>query len=229
MIVREPAIMLWTLYLSVVYIILFGFLNGFAYIFQDTYKLTSGITGLTFLAMEIGTLIGSMTLTPFIFSMAKKALCTTKVSSGKEGDEEAARLKPEFFLWYSMLGAPAIPISIFWMAWTAYPHISIWSPILAAFLFGYGNFAVFVSTSLYLIDAYEVFAASALTMNTFMRYVSSGAMVQATIPMYTVLGVHWALTLLGIIAAVLTAVPYLFFNFGPWIRSKSRYAKGREI
>jgi hypothetical protein len=128
-----------------------------------------------------------------------------------------------------MLGAPAIPISIFWMAWTAYPRISIWSPILAAFLFGFGNFAVFVSTSLYLIDSYEVFAASALTMNTFMRYVLSGAMVQATIPLYTKLGVHWVLTMLGILAAVLTTVPYLFFKFGPWIRSKSRYAKGREM
>lgn len=148
--------MIWTAYLSAVYIILFGFLNGFTFIFQDTYQLTPGMTGLTFLAMEIGTLIGSMTLTPFIFGMAKKVLSTIGNSNGKVGDEESTRLQPEFFLWYSMLGAPAIPISIFWMAWTAYPRISIWSPILAAFLFGFGNFAVFVSTSLYLIDSYEV-------------------------------------------------------------------------
>jgi hypothetical protein len=86
MIVREPVIMIWTAYLSVVYIVLFGFLNGFTFIFQDTYQLTPGMTGFTFLAMEIGTLIGSMTLTPFIFGMAKYVLSTIGNSNGKVGE-----------------------------------------------------------------------------------------------------------------------------------------------
>jgi hypothetical protein len=50
-------------------------------------------------------------------------------------------------------------------------------------------------------------------MNTFVRYIASGAMMQATTPMYSKLGVHWALSLLGIVSAVLTVVPYVTFFF----------------
>jgi hypothetical protein len=55
-------------------------------------------------------------------------------------------LPPEFRLWFSMLGgAFAIPIGLFWMAWTSYPSISIWSPLAASVLFGYGILCVFIS------------------------------------------------------------------------------------
>lgn len=108
-----------------------------------------------------------------------------------------------------MLGARAIPVSCFW---TAYPHISIWSPILASLLFGYGILSVFISTYLYLIDTYEVYAASALTMITLVRYVVSGAIIESSIPMYENLSVQWSLTLLGCIGIVFTFVPYAFFG-----------------
>lgn len=47
---------------------------------------------------------------------------------GRHPSPGGTRLPPEFRLWYAMFGAPAIPISLFWMGWTAYPHISIWPP-----------------------------------------------------------------------------------------------------
>lgn len=224
MIFREPVILFWTIYLSVVYVILFGFLASFTYIFQNNYGLSQGITGLLFLGIEIGTLLASIILTPFIFQKAKKYLATLKTAYMETTARN--RLQPEFFLWYSMLGAPAIPISLFWMGWTARPDINIWSPIAASVLFGWGNLSIFVSTCLYMIDTYETYAASALTINTFMRYAVSGAMIQASIPMYENMGVDWALTLLGAIAVVLALVPYVFYRYGPRIRSKSRFATG---
>jgi hypothetical protein len=224
MIFHEPVILLWTIYLSVVYVILFGFLASFTYIFQDNYGLSQGITGLLFLGIEIGTLLASVILTPFVYQKAKKYLATLKTAALET--TATNRLQPEFFLWYSMLGAPAIPISLFWMGWTATPNISMWSPIAASVLFGWGNLSIFVSTCLYMIDTYETYAASALTINTFVRYTASGAMIQASISMYENMGVNWALTLLGSIAVVLAAVPYIFYRYGPWIRSNSIFASG---
>ncbi|KAH8806131.1 major facilitator superfamily domain-containing protein [Xylogone sp. PMI_703] len=219
MISSEPVIILWTIYLSVVYAILFGFLDGYAYVFGDTYGTSQGITGLIFLGMGVGIVIGSVVMTPLVFSWAKRRL------SRIQQEQSEARLPSEFFLWYAMLGAPAIPISLFWMGWTASRDISIWSPILASVVFGLGNLSVFISTCLYLIDSYETYAASALTMNTLVRYMVSGGMVEASIPMYENLGVHWALTILGVIASICTIVPYVFYRYGSWIRSKSRLAK----
>ncbi|KAM0462007.1 hypothetical protein ACHAPV_002493 [Trichoderma viride] len=223
MTIQEPTIMLWTGYLTVVYLMLFGFLDGYTFVFQQTYNLSDGITGLLFLGIGVGLILAALILTPLLYRWAKKEI--TKLQTEKP--DGSARIPPEFFLWYALIGAPAIPISFFWMGWTAYPHVSIWSPIVASVFFGFGILSVFVSTYMYLIDMYEVYAASALTMITLVRYAASGGMIEISIPMYKNLGIHWALTMLGLISLVFTTVPYAFYRFGPWIRSKSRFAKAQ--
>ncbi|KAL7934245.1 major facilitator superfamily domain-containing protein [Trichoderma chlorosporum] len=223
MTIQEPTIMLWTGYLTVVYLMLFGFLDGYAFVFQQTYNLSDGITGTLFVGIGVGLALASVSLTPLLYRWAKQEIAKLQA----EKPDEKARIPPEFFIWYALIGAPAIPISFFWMGWTAYPHISIWSPIMASVLFGFGILSVFVSTYMYLIDTYEVYAASALTMITLVRYVASGGMIEVSLPMYKNLGIHWALTMMGLISLVFTTVPYAFYRFGPWIRSKSRFAKSQ--
>lgn len=225
MTVQEPTIILWTAYLTVIYIILFGFLAGYSFIFGETYHMSQGITGLMFLGITVGLFLCSVPLTPLIYRWAKYELAAIKAANP---DQLKVRLAPEFRLWYAMLGAPAIPISLFWMGWTANPTISYWSPLLASVLFGYGILCVFISTYQYLIDSYEIYAASALTMVTLVRYVAAGGMVEVMIPMYENLGVHYTLTVLACIAVAFTPVPYLFFRYGPWIRSKSKFAFGDD-
>jgi len=76
----------------------------------------------------------------------------------------------------------------------------------------------------YLIDSYEIYAASALASATLIRYVASGAMVIIATPFYKNMGVHWTLTILGCLSALMAPLPYVFYKYGPWIRSKSKYA-----
>ncbi|KAH6659476.1 major facilitator superfamily domain-containing protein [Truncatella angustata] len=214
---REPIIILIALYLTVVYVVLFGFLDGFDYIFAGTYGTSQGITGICFLGIIAG-LFGATALVPIIYKWAKHDLHKIKEAGGD-------RLPPEFRLWFSMLGgAFAIPISLFWMGWTARPDISIWSPLAASVLFGYGILCVFISCYQYIIDAYETYSASALASVTLIRYMASGGMVVASIPFYQNLGVAYTCTILGCISAALVPVPYVFYKYGPWIRSKSKYA-----
>ena len=104
------------------------------------------------------------------------------------------------------------------------PSISIWSPLAAGVLFGYGVLCVFISSYQYIIDSYEMYAASALTSVTLVRYVAAGGMTVVGIPFYKNMGVHWTLTILGGISALLVPVPYLFFIYGKRIRGMSRYA-----
>ncbi|MCJ1389038.1 hypothetical protein MMC18_001892 [Xylographa bjoerkii] len=213
---REPIIMLFALYLTVIYIMLFTFLNGYTFIFTETYGLSQGLTGLAFLGIAIG-LCGASLLVPLIYRWAQNDLAKIKAAGGE-------RLPPEFRLWFSMFGAPAIPISMFWMAWTSYPSISLWSPLAASVLFGYGILCIFISCYQYIIDSYEAYSASALASVTLIRYVAAGGMVEVAIPMYTKLGVHWTLSLLGFLSLLLVPVPYLFYLYGPRIRKMSKYA-----
>ncbi|RMY47181.1 hypothetical protein D0865_08828 [Hortaea werneckii] len=206
---REPIIILIALYLTVIYIVLFGFLDGYPYIFTDVYGINEGLTGLCFLGIIVG-LFGATALVPIIYKWAKRDLQKIQEQGGD-------RLPPEFRLWYSMLGGSiAIPISLFWMGWTDYPHISIWSPLAASVLFGYGILCVFITCYQYIIDAYEAFAASALASITLIRYAASGGMVIVSVPFYENMGVHYTLTILACLSALLVPVPRHPVTFGGW-------------
>jgi len=100
------------------------------------------------------------------------------------------------------------------MGWTARPDISIWSPLVASTLFGYGILTVFISCYQYIIDSYETYAASGLASITLIRYVMSGAFVVIGIPWYENLGVPYTCTILACLSSLLVPVPYLFYIYG---------------
>ena len=50
-------------------------------------------------------------------------------------------------------------------------------------MFGYGILCIFISTYQYVIDSYEMYAASALASLTLIRYVAAGGMVEVGIPL----------------------------------------------
>ncbi|KAG0652008.1 putative efflux pump [Hyphodiscus hymeniophilus] len=220
--IREPIVVLFAIYLTVVYIILFTFLDGYSYVFGETYGFSEGITGLSFIGIGIGLCFASL-LVPLIHYWAKRDLAAARARDGPN-----AKLPPEKRLWFAMFGAPAVPISLFWMGWTNYPSISHWSGLIASVVFGYGILCIFISTYQYIIDSYEMYAASALASLTLIRYVAAGGMVEVGIPFYENLGVHWTLTILGAISALMVPVPYAFYFYGPKIRSWSRYATRSE-
>jgi hypothetical protein len=112
MTIQEPTILLWTGYLTVIYLIFFGFLAGYSFVFGNTYNFSQGITGLMFLGIIIGLSVCSGVLTPLIYHWATRELAAIKDANP---DHVRVRLPPEFRLWQAMLGAPAIPISLFWM------------------------------------------------------------------------------------------------------------------
>ncbi|PBP20317.1 MFS general substrate transporter, partial [Diplocarpon rosae] len=220
---REPIVVLFALYLTVVYIILFTFLDGYSYIFGETYGFGEGIVGLAFLGIAVGLCLASL-WTPLIHKWAKRDLAALQEARGPN-----ATLPPEKRLWFAMFGAPAVPLSLFWMGWTNYPSISYWSGLVASVLFGYGILCIFISSYQYIIDSYEMYAASALASLTLIRYVAAGGMTVVGIPFYENLGVHYTLTILACISALMVPVPYVFYYYGPKIRGWSKYAPKNHV
>lgn len=209
---KEIMVTLFSLYLAIVYVVLFGFLVGYNFIFGDTYELSQGQVGLTFLGMNIGFLVAFAIVPAIYWHYSRKV---------RQAERLRMNLDPEQRLWFAMLGAPWLPISIFWMGWTAYPSIPIWSALAGSITFGFAVQGIFISTYQYLIDTYEKYAASALVIATLLRYICAGFMQVVSIPMFENLGVHWSLTLLGCLSVIMTPVPYIFYIYGPRIRAKS--------
>lgn len=216
----EPIVMAWTLYLSIIYIVLFTFLDGYAYIFQMTYGINSGLTYTIFVGLFIGILLDVL-LIPLVYHQTKTQLARSGVDNGK-----GSALVRETRLLYAMYGAPTIPIGLFWMAWTDFPSISIWSPICASVLVGFGIISIFMSAYMYIIDSYEVNAASALTFVALVRYLAAGGMTVVGVPFYQNLGPRYTLTILACISAAVVPIPYALWQWGPKIRERSRFAVG---
>ncbi|KAF9701967.1 hypothetical protein EKO04_000943 [Ascochyta lentis] len=209
----EPAVLSLGGFLIVLYVLLFTFLSGFDYIFKSRYDLTSLEEGACFASIALGATAFSLT-TPALYAYTRRHV----------GYDDRAGVTPEFRLWPAMLTSPLLPISLFWLGWTDYASISIYSGLGACFCFGVVLNAMYVSSYEYIIDSYGEKASIALASVTMMRYLIAGGMVMAARPMYEGIGVHWTMTLLGCVAVVLTPAPYLLFKFGNKLRKKSPYA-----
>lgn len=112
LLMTEPIVFLMALYLTVLYIVLFTFLDGYTYIFSDTYGTSQGLTNVIFAGIFVGIVLAAL-LVPFAYRKTKQDI------------EKHKSVNPEVRLWFAMLGAPAIPISLFWMGWTAYVSSSM--------------------------------------------------------------------------------------------------------
>jgi len=64
---REPVIILTSLYMTVLYIVLFTFLDGYEFIFTQTYGISQGLTNTIF----VGIFVGSLTFTGSIIAFFK--------------------------------------------------------------------------------------------------------------------------------------------------------------
>ncbi|RDW62905.1 MFS transporter [Aspergillus mulundensis] len=238
--VHEPIILFIALYMTVIYIVLFTFFDGYPYIFQQVHGVSQGITNIVWIAMYVGIILASLWV-PVVYVWTKKEFAAASASPMMEAssgdttenentssDDESTKkshpTRPENRLWFAMLGAPFIPIGLFWMGWTDYKSISIWSPIIASAVFGFGTITVFISSYMYVIDSYDAYAASALGFMTVSRYCAAGGMTVVGIPFYSNMGVQYTLTILACISVAMTPLPYVFWKFGHVIRGWSKFA-----
>ncbi|EAT83497.1 hypothetical protein SNOG_09305 [Parastagonospora nodorum SN15] len=213
----EPAILALGGFLVLLYILLFSFLSGFDYIFKRTYALDPLQEGACFASILLGATTFTLT-TPLFYRQTRRLT----------DHDLHAPINPEYRLWPAIATAPLLPISLFWLGWTNYSHISIYSGLAACFCFGVVLNAMYVASYQYIIDSYGEHAAIALSSITMMRYIIAGGMVMAARPMYDGIGVHWTMTLLGCVATLLVPGPYLLRRWGGKLREKSRSAKGGE-
>jgi hypothetical protein len=131
--------------------------------------------------------------------------------------EPEERLKPV------MVGAVAMPLGMFWFAFTNSPSISWAVSVSAGFGFGFGMVLVYLGIMNYLIDAYTIYAASALAGNVVLRSLFGTVFPLFTNYMYANLGIHWASAVPAFLALACLPMPYLFYRYGSDIRKRCKY------
>ncbi|KAL2855983.1 major facilitator superfamily domain-containing protein [Aspergillus pseudoustus] len=217
MLLFEPAVGLFSLYASFTFSVLFCFLASFPLVFEKVYGFSPGQSGLVFIAVAIGCILGAALL------ILIDQLVHTKHKL-RHGHHSDTPLPPELRLCGAMVGSPLMPIALFWFAWTARPGVHWTAPIFATALFGCANILIFVSGVLYLTGIYGArYSASALAANGFLRYMLGGSFPLFTLAMYNNLGYSWAGSLLGFLGIAFAPLPFVFYRFGERIRKSSAY------
>ena len=186
MLVKDPVVLLCSLYSSLNFSILFSFLASIPLVYGTVYDFSPGQSGLVFISITIGSALGGLAL---IFLDAH----TFKLY-GRHCKSEPS--PPERMLWGAMIGGPLMAVALFWFAWTSQPQFHWVISILATGLFGFSNILIFVgtldflcilsigvnadvskvSTMLYLTNLYGAqYGASALAANGLLRYIIGGS------------------------------------------------------
>jgi len=216
MIVFEAIVLCSCLYLALAYAIFYMFFEAFPIIFvQGPYRFNYGEEGLTFLPIGIGSVI---------------ACCIYLywdhiIENAKKRDAPWARKEEYRRLPLACLGGPLFVIALFWIGWTARPEVPWIVPTLAALPFGMGFLLLFMALLNYLVDAYEIFAASATAAAACSRSLFGAILPFAARPMYQKLGIAWACSLLGFLSLLMCAIPFIFIKYGDQIRERSKFCQ----
>lgn len=125
----SPICALMSLYMAVVYGILYLLFTTFTFVFREAYGFSESTVGLTYIGLGIGNFIG---LAALGFSSDRILKRLTEKNGGKG--------KPEYRLPPLIFGAPFIPAGLFIYGWTAQYASSVhWAvPLFGTLLVGIG-------------------------------------------------------------------------------------------
>ncbi|KAK3941712.1 major facilitator superfamily transporter [Diplogelasinospora grovesii] len=213
MILWEPIVSTTCAYLALCYAIFYMSFQAFPIIFQGVYGLSPGVCGLTYLAIGAGAVLSLP-----LFYAYDDYLVRAKRNGKKWAEQEEYRRLP-----LACVGGPLFVISLFWLGWSARQDVTFWVPLLAGIPFGMGFSCIFQALVNYLVDAYEIYAASANAAASCSRSLLATILPLATTPMFNRLGIAGACSLLAGLSMVMSIVPFIFIWKGEKIRANSKF------
>ncbi|KAK3616208.1 hypothetical protein LTR56_026100, partial [Elasticomyces elasticus] len=200
MLFTEPIVLALSIYMSFIYGLLYLFLTFYPIVFQRIHGMNAGVGGLPFLGMITGELIAGLYIIILQPSYNRKLAANNNVPI------------PEWRLPPAIIGGVLFATGILWFGWSGYRADIHWiAPTLSGLFTGFGIMSIFLQCLNYLIDAYLMFAASAIAANTFLRSLCGAIFPLFATYMIDGMGVQWAGTFLGLLGFCLVPLPVIFY------------------
>ncbi|OGE49271.1 hypothetical protein PENARI_c022G07394 [Penicillium arizonense] len=211
----EPIVLLTNLYIALIYGILYIWFEAFPIVFQELRGFNPGEGGLAFMGILVST---CCLVIPAYFYWKYRWQAKYFDADGN--------IAPEMQMPPAIVGALALPISLFWFGWTGnFASIHWIVPIIASMLFAVGGCLIFNCIFTYQAHAYPKYAASVLAGNDFLRSSFGAGFPLFASAMFHNLGVGWACTLLGCLTLLFVPFPFILIYRGRRIRMASKYAR----
>ncbi|KAJ5427413.1 MFS transporter [Penicillium cf. griseofulvum] len=201
LLIFSPIVLLISLYTGLMFGIIFLLFATFPTVFHGVYGFDEGISGLAYLGLGIGMFSGLI-----LFSI----LSDKSLGQKQAGAVAAPEQRLILMKWFG----PITPLGCFMYGWSAYYHT-------LDSIIGLGSLFVVIPGQIYLVDSFgATAAASAIAANLLVRSPFGAFLDLAATPLYNKLGLGWGNSVLGFITLAFTPVPWLFYRYGGYLRTK---------
>ena len=211
----QPIVQFLALYLSLLYGVIYLVLSTFPRIWTDIYHESTGIGGLNYISLAVGSTIGAQTggrLLDITYRRLKKR------APNNEG-------RPEFRIPITFISTFCVSGGLFMYGWSAQFHTHWIVPNIGAAIFCIGATMNFAALQSYTIDCYQLYAASAVGATGVARSITGFTFPLFAQYMYNALGEGWGNSLLAFIAiGIGYGGSILLWFFGERLRAASKYA-----
>lgn len=189
LIITNPMVFGLGSFMAFIYGFMYLMIVTFPAVFMGSYGFSIGITGLMYIPMGIGYILGIIVFTYLMsYFYDKLTLRNGGVS------------KPEYRLPCLCAAGIGIPVGLFWYGWSVEKKLHWIMPSIGSGIFAFSMIAVFQTIQNYLIDMNNRLSASFIASCSIFRSLFGFGLPLVAAPMYDKLGYGWGNTLCGFIA-----------------------------
>jgi len=213
MLATEPVVFAFGLWIAFCWAVVFLFLSVIPITFADKRGWSTGVSGLPYISLCIGTTLG----------WAAHHLQMRKYN--KLAADPNRKIVPEARLYGAMFGAIWLPIGLFIYSFTQYGYLSWVGPVIGLAPIAFGIYFVFESTYSYTADCYGVSASSAIAGQGLMRNTLGAVTPLFATQFFTNVGSQYAGLILALFGTGLSLIPFVMFRYGHQLRKRSKLAQ----
>jgi MFS family permease len=182
-------------------------------ILRYQYNFTPAMVGSAFLSFSVGSVIGLIICNRLLDRIYTKLAA----QSGKS--------TPENRLPLMMISSVILPFVVALYGWIPELDLPVPLMLLTVVLFGVFVIMSMVPLMAYVVDAFNLFSASAITAILITRCLMGTFLPLVTAPLNEKVGYGLGFTILSVACAMLSPIPFLIWRYGEQWRQKSEYTK----
>jgi MFS transporter, DHA1 family, multidrug resistance protein len=136
MLITEPLVVMISLYLALNFAVLFQWFITVPVALEGAFEFNIRQVGLAFIAAIVGVVLAAVTTGVLDRIMAPRAM---------KRDMETGVMNIEYRLYPAMIGCLFMPVSLFWVGWTASPSFTWATPVIGTLFYVWGSALTLVS------------------------------------------------------------------------------------
>ncbi|KAH0842118.1 hypothetical protein AYO21_00249 [Fonsecaea monophora] len=186
-------------------------------ILEGIYGLSPALTGSTFISFSVGSLVSVVICNLFLDRIYIRLRDTHKGSP--------VGGQPEYRLPLAIVGGFTLPLMVALYGWTADLRLPLPVLILVLVLLGAALMLGFIPLMAYVVDAFKLYSASAMTALIVTRCLMGTFLPLAVEPLVKAVGYGRGFTVLCALSLATAPIPVLIFRYGAKWRGRSTYTE----